>query len=181
MLYTFKVKAKNKLLFCLSSARLHHNNFHQSDKYIQLITKPSSNNIKVNVHTLPFRRLLKRETAKFRQISLWVNSLFVEFSGKYQFHIKTSGSILYFPFILINNHVKKEYYFVYYLYLSYCSALNWKKGWLFSKDLTKGLNVKRPEWPKHLVTNIVRNISFKGILKDFSTLIFIFFIKYQVL
>lgn len=119
------MKAKNKLLFCLSSARLHHNNFHQSDKYIQLITKPSSNNIKVNVHTLPFRRLLKRETAKFRQISLWVNSLFVEFSGKYQFHIKTSGSSLYFPFILINNHKKRNIFCLLALFeLLFCIKLN---------------------------------------------------------
>lgn len=135
----------------------------------------------MSIYTLPFRRLLKRETAKFRQISLWVNSLFVEFSGKYEFHIKTSGSILYFPFILINNHVKKEYFFGSLALFELLFCIKPKKGWLFSKDLTKGLNVKRPEWPKHILTNIVRNISFKGILKDFSTLIFIFFIKYQVL
>lgn len=133
------MKAKNKLLFCLSSARLHHNNFHQSDKYIQLITKPSSNNIKVNVHTLPFRRLLKRETAKFRQISLWVNSLFVEFSGKYQFHIKTSGSILYFPFILINNHVKKEIFFGLLALFELLFCIKLKKGWddYFQRTLLK--------------------------------------------
>lgn len=135
----------------------------------------------MSIYTLPFRRLLKRETAKFRQISLWVNSLFVEFSGKYEFHIKTSGSILYFPFILINNHVKKGILFCLLALFELLFCIKLKKGWLFSKDLTKGLNVKRPEWPKHILTNIVRNISFKGILKDFSTLIFIFFIKYQVL